>query len=128
MEKHSGKFFVLIAGLIIFAHAVIPHHHHFDSIDSHAEKTVCETSNSEKHNDNPKTHCHALNIVVTEKAGNSTIATALLQLGFDFYIPPNSRNLEFVRNSLIQPISFICSLPEQIFLTSRSLRAPPVTA
>lgn len=128
MEKHTGKISVLIAGLIIFAHAVIPHHHHFDTIDSHAEKTTCETSNSEKHNDNPETHCHALNIVVSEKAGNIAIATShTLQLVFDLYIPQNSQDLEFERNPLTRLFSLESFPPKQIFLTNQSLRAPPVS-
>jgi len=128
LEKHTGKFLVLIAGIIIFAHAVVPHHHHFDSINSHSQNSHCETSNPEKHGDNPETHCHALNIVVSEKPGNLTVAALIVsQPAIDLSITQTKPDLELTRNSLILPIPFGFSPPEQIFLTNHSLRAPPAT-
>lgn len=126
--KHISKFFILIAGLIIFAHAVIPHHHHFDSIEAHPENLECETTNTDGHNENPDTHCHALNIIVSEKSGNSTVNSSLVsQLHFGLFSVNAKPEIAFNFNGKTLVIYFGFSPPRQIFLSNHSLRAPPAT-
>ncbi len=57
---------MLLAGLIILFQAIIPHHLHFDSIESHPENLECETTNTNSHNENPDMHCHAFNLIFSE--------------------------------------------------------------
>lgn len=49
--KNTAVFSLGLAGLIIIAHLLIPHHHDFDPTSS------CESSN----------HCHALNNLIEDK-------------------------------------------------------------
>ena len=126
LEKHTGKFLVLIAGIIIFAHAVVPHHHHFDSVESHSESSECKTSKSEKHGENHETHCHALNIVVSEKSGDVDVKLPLVtQLHFDLFRSESKSDIALNVDEVIGIIYFCFSPPKQIFLTNYSLRAPP---
>lgn len=126
--KHTSIFLILIAGLIICAHAVIPHHHHFDSIEAHPENLECETTNTDSHNENPDTHCHALNIVVSEKANRRAVTvTIALKPFLDLFTVPHKPDLKLTIKEIIQPIYLGVSPPEQIFLTNHSLRAPPAT-
>lgn len=128
MEKYTGRLLVLIAGIIIFAHAVVPHHHHFDSIDAHSENSECETSNSERHGEKPKTHCHAFNIIVSEKSNNVFVKLSLAsQLHFDLFNIETKPTIALNINSVIHTIYFGFSPLKQIFLTNHSLRAPPAT-
>ncbi len=58
-----------MAGLIIMAHGVIPHHHHYDSIYSHTDYHPCTASHEHQHDHETKKehekdagqHCHAFN-------------------------------------------------------------------
>jgi len=125
---HKLNFFTILAGIIIFAHTVIPHHHHFDSIEAHPENLECETSNPDKHNENPEAHCHAFNIIITNSGSDLTIQSSpspkfnvdlfdiktSTDLASELYVVNYTHCLKFVPN-------------KQIFLTNHSLRAPPIT-
>ena len=58
--KNIFSLLLLIAGLVIFSHAVIPHDHHYDA--------ACETEHHEHHDDEEEgrhpMHCHFLNDIV----------------------------------------------------------------
>ena len=45
-------------GLLLLSHAIIPHHHHFDSIFDHKQQT--------EHSDEHSQHCHAFNILFSD--------------------------------------------------------------
>tara|TARA_R110001583_G_scaffold10417_12_gene47977 strand:- start:37064 stop:37462 length:399 start_codon:yes stop_codon:yes gene_type:complete len=127
--KHISKFLILIAGLIIFAHAVIPHHHHFDSIDAHSENSECKTSNSDMHSENPETHCHAFNITVSEKQSDIVVNSATVShLHFDLFSIEIKPDIALNINDITNNIHLGFSLLKQKFLTNHSLRAPPATA
>ena len=56
MHKRRKKIklsLVWLIGLMLFSHAVIPHHHHFDSVFEHSQET--------NHSDEKSQHCHAFN-------------------------------------------------------------------
>ena len=127
-EKYNGTFLILIAGIIIFAHAVIPHHHHFDSVETHPENLECENTRPDKHNENPDTHCHALNLIISEKANDLVVNTpAESNFHFDLFCVESNYELT-VRIDPFKTCFFLSAQQKQIFLTSRSLRAPPATA
>jgi hypothetical protein len=119
---------ILIAGLIIFAHAVIPHHHHFDSRETLPENLECETANTDRHNENPDTHCHAFNLIISERGDDLTIHSATAS---NFNIDLFYFNADFDFASKLNEVNhthcFIFSPHKQIFLTNISLRAPPAT-
>jgi hypothetical protein len=126
--KHTSKFLILVAGIIIFAHAVIPHHHHFDSIEAHQENLECENTNPDKHNENPDTHCHAFNLIISEKANDLVVNTpSESNFHFDLFCVESNPELTVRVEDPSKTCFFISTLQKQKFLTSRSLRAPPAT-
>lgn len=127
-ENHTAKFLILIAGIIIFAHTVVPHHHHFDTIEAHPDNSECKTSNSDRHGENPETHCHALNIIVSEKLSYAVVKSSLVtQLHFDLFNIETKLDIALNINDVIHVIYFGFSPYKQIFLSNHSLRAPPAT-
>ena len=126
--KHRSKFFILIAGIIIFAHAVVPHHHHFDSVEAHPENLECENTRHDKHNENPDTHCHAFNLIISEKANDLVVNTpAESNFHFDLFFAESNPESTVKVDDTSKTCFFVPAQHKQIFLTSRSLRAPPAT-
>jgi hypothetical protein len=127
--KHTSKFLILIAGIIIFAHAVVPHHHHFDSIETHPENIDCENTRTDNHNENPDTHCYAFNLIISEKANDLVVNTpAESNFHFDLFCVESNYELTVRVDDPFKSCFFVLAQQKQIFLTSRSLRAPPATA
>lgn len=128
MEKHTGKFLVLITGIIIFAHSVIPHQHYFDSIEAYSGNAECNTTNSTRQGKNPEKHCHALNIVISEESSKIAVKSSLLsQVHFDLCNTDREPETALNTNNAINVIYVGFSPPKQLFLTNPSLRAPPTT-
>lgn len=126
--KHTSKFLILIAGIIIFAHAVVPHHHHFDSIEAHADNLECENTRHDKHNENPDTHCHAFNLIISEKANDLVVNTpSVSNFHFDLFCAESIHELIVSDDAPFKSCFFVAAQQKQIFLTSRLLRAPPAT-
>ncbi|MDD3093322.1 MAG: hypothetical protein PHV04_04280 [Clostridia bacterium] len=126
--KNSRIVLILLAGLIILLHATIPHHHHFDSIEAHPENLECETTNSDRHNENPDTHCHAFNLIISE-TGNDLILLSSPASNFNLDLFGINTNIELASklNVVNYTHCFIFFPHKQIFLTNHSLRAPPAT-
>lgn len=127
--QHTGSFFTFLAGLIILAHTVVPHHHHFEITHASKEESACETPVQGQNPEKPDTHCHAFNILVSEK----TITTSLNQSlsGHFNFFPAGS-----IVQSEIPPVKDITTtifgnhaiFIKQFFYTAHSLRAPPAIA
>ena len=119
---------ILIAGLIIFAHAVIPHHHHFDSREAFSENLECETTNTESHNDNPDAHCHAFNLIISEKGNDLTTRSATASnFNSDLFYIITDFDFASKLNEVNHTHCFTHPTHKQIFLTNISLRGPPAT-
>ena len=62
--KNTFAYILLIVGLIIFSHSIIPHDHHYTN--------VCETEHDAHQGhedaDNDPVHCHFLNDIIIDKA------------------------------------------------------------
>ena len=121
--RHIGLFSLFLAWSIIFAHSVIPHHHHFDIL--YADHTPdCEFLRESCKSKNHLPDCHALNILAKEKSDQH------IEKSFS----PKSFELFFVEQKID-----IANLPEITFLhfeekvpipktsvnTFHSLRSPP---
>jgi hypothetical protein len=127
--QHIGRIFTFLAGLIILAHAVVPHHHHFDSIETHPENIDCENTRTDKHNENPDKHCHAFNLIISNKANDLVVNTpAESNFYFDLFCVESNHELTVRVDDPFKTCFFVSAKQMQIFLTSRSLRAPPATA
>lgn len=53
--------FVTAIMLMLGSHALLPHHHHFDSHYSHNYPLPVDSKHDHNESDNPATHCHAFN-------------------------------------------------------------------
>lgn len=126
--RDSKIVFMLLAGLIILLHAITPHHHHYDTIESHPEDLECETIHTESHNENPDTHCHAFNLIFSDNGNDLTIKLSIENnLSFDLFeknteldFAPKLYEVNYTHRFLFFPL-------KQVFLTNHSLRAPPAT-
>lgn len=121
-----GWLFTILAGLIILAHLVVPHHHHFELAHSSEHQTNCEESTQEKSNKNPVSHCHAFNILISERATNTSLNKTQSE-DFSFCTSGTNNNIEISPDIKVltniydyQTISI-----KLYFFTSHSLRAPP---
>lgn len=85
--KNINTPYAWLIGLLLFAHGLTPHHHHFDSVYDHLQHPVQQENHAE---DNPL-HCHAFNdlILDTEISANNISLkeiTAVLLVEEDFYL------------------------------------------
>jgi len=127
--QHIGRLFTFLAGLIILAHVVVPHDHHFDTTHSSAKESSCESSSQDENTENSYPHCHALNILVSEKANTSSLNQSLPEF-FNFFSPGIIVNLEIpsVKTVTTPFFSHQAIFLKQFFFTAQSLRGPPANA
>jgi len=127
--QYIGGVFTFLAGLIILAHAVVPHHHHFELTHSSGQESTCEIPAQEKNTETQDSHCHAFNILVSEK----TSTTALNQSLTDHfeYLPAGiilQIEVPPVKNITATIFGNHANFIKQFFFTAHSLRGPPVNA
>ncbi|MCF8303607.1 MAG: hypothetical protein K9I94_10070 [Bacteroidales bacterium] len=125
--RHIGGFFTFLAGLIIFAHAVVPHDHHFEIMPSPEQGSTCEVPVQGQNPEVPDSHCHAFNVMVSEKK----IATSLNQtLSDHFHTAGVILQIETppVNNITVTIFGNHTGFIKQFFFTAYSLRAPPAIA
>ncbi len=68
-NRHIKVTLMLTAGLLILLHSIIPHHHHYNTLDHN------NCSPTETHSEMPdkaKTHCHAFNNIVFENINHTS--------------------------------------------------------
>lgn len=127
--QHIGGIFTFLAGLILFAHAVVPHHHHFEITHSSEKEAACETPVQGQNPDVPAPHCHAFNVLISE----NTITTSLnhsLSDHFNFGTAGIIVQIETPSAKDITTTIFYkhADFIKQFFFTAHSLRAPPAIA
>ena len=66
--KNIPPFFLLLAGLIVIAHMIIPHDHHLSESGSDLNDTCPFSKNKTSHSTHFPVHCHAFNDIASEKA------------------------------------------------------------
>ncbi len=123
LGKSVGVIILLLAGLVIFLHATIPHHHHFDS--DFANMYSETNSHKTKDNSNRDFHCHSLNIIFAEKVVHKpvklqeTITPNVFAVLVSF--------IAFPQNILTTPPIFPQNgiPPKYFFSTKLILRGPP---
>ena len=126
--QHIGRLFTFLAGLIILAHTVVPHHHHFELRSSEQEST-CECTSQEKNKENPVSHCHVFNILAVGKTTNSFLNNSSSE-NFSFILTGIIADIETfpVKNLITTLFDHQVKFLNHFFFTSQSLRAPPVNA
>jgi hypothetical protein len=124
--QHIGRVFTFLAGLIISAHAVVPHHHHFEVTHSPKQESNCESSSQGEGDDNQDFHCRAFNILVSERTTSSSVNQSLPEcislyftgLNVNIAIPP----VKNITSTVFSPQAVFL---KQFFISAQSLRAPP---
>jgi hypothetical protein len=66
--KNTPVFFLLLAGLAINAHMIIPHDHHMMESIASQDDTCPISNNKTDHHTGFPVHCHAFNDLTAEKA------------------------------------------------------------
>jgi len=74
--ENISKLFLLTAGLLLLAHAAIPHHHHYGFVH-HQDTTECSSETHDKDNDVPESHCNAFNIITASNHGTNNLISFL---------------------------------------------------
>lgn len=128
-RQHIGGLFAFLAGMIILAHAVVPHHHHFEFTHLSEQESTCESPDQENGNEAPISHCHVFNILVSEKTTNISVKQSLSE-NFNSYLAGSNANVEIlpVKNVTETIFDHQFIFLKQFFFTAHSLRAPPATA
>ncbi|MFO8001076.1 MAG: hypothetical protein R6U46_07525 [Marinilabilia sp.] len=89
--KYIGLFFLWLAGLVIFGHEVIPHHHHTHSAYIHnysAEHDACEHSeDGATPFDDCSSHCHAFNDITVERQSFVKLSQPEITLDPNLFLP-----------------------------------------
>ncbi|MFV0521220.1 MAG: hypothetical protein ACK5MI_02150 [Mangrovibacterium sp.] len=121
-NRYNGKFLLLLAGLILFAHSIIPHDHHPELIHS-SEDSVYENHPNEK--PTHELHCHAFNLLDTK---SQVVVSDFVSLhAVDFFLLPEREQLSL--NCCEHSVAGCCHQTAEFSITvlnSRSLRAPPL--
>lgn len=127
--QHIGSFFTFLAGLIILAHAVVPHHHHFELTRSPAQESSCESSSQKKNTETPVSHCHAFNVLVSAKTSTTSLNNSISD-NFNFDIAGINVQMEIppVNNLTATIFGNHTIFIKQFLFTAHSLRAPPAIA
>ncbi len=124
IKEKIPRFFLLLAGLIITAHMIIPHDHHLAGIIPGGDET-CPVSKDNKrpHNGFP-IHCHAFNDINAEEA-TTFILPGNVHISYDriaHFPDPLVIELQvvFTRNFDVQR-----TIPDFSLTETCLLRAPP---
>lgn len=127
--QHIGRIFTFLAGLIILAHAVVPHHHHFELTHSSEQESTCEIPTQEKNSKAHDAHCHTLNILVSEKTSTTSL-NQFISDHFNFDIAGIIVQVEIppVKDIITTIFGNHALFIKQFFFTGLSLRGPPVNA
>ncbi|MFV0365689.1 MAG: hypothetical protein ACK5JS_04190 [Mangrovibacterium sp.] len=124
IKYYSEKFFLLLAGLIVFAHTIIPHDHHPELIHS-----ALDSSYENHNNDNsaPLAHCHAFNLL-DAKQDNLCLPQQLAIHSASLFLLAEDNAPLFVCSKDATPLPQLCKnfSPHEL-ITALPLRAPPVS-
>ncbi|VAW20778.1 hypothetical protein MNBD_BACTEROID01-1131 [hydrothermal vent metagenome] len=123
--KNTSTFFLWLAGLIIFSHAITPHHHHFSPIVNYSHQV--------NHKDNPPEdnpfHCHSFNNLAIDKVEVISNKSSSIKIISDIAII-NSTCFQYSKN----PRKRICfstnndCLLNIVFLKNSPTRGSPAIA
>lgn len=119
------KYIFLLAGLVILAHAVIPHHHFEENLPPDNQMT---SSHLDHHTHNDEFRCLFTNKLFVEKSPQFKIKKQQQVNLFPFTTETDKQNtFIFCASEFIQT-DFGCSNSSAYILTESPLRAPPICA
>jgi hypothetical protein len=128
MKKVTSKIPVLFlwaAWIVLTAHSIIPHDHHFQESSGSLENSCPASDHQSDHHSKFPTHCQALNDLTSEKAIIYFFPGSITSI--DFIAADNSSVADF--ESYLHSCTII-ELPEHLpvshLLELSPFRAPPV--
>lgn len=124
-KKHIGYFFLVLTGLVMFAHAIVPHHHHFELYDA-SDDNHSEHSAPINQGEQSDTYCHSLNILTTTKTETQAVKVTSLSKDVDFLFTIEKTEYPISEDFNVFRPNETPKHAKQIFITARSLRAPPI--
>lgn len=127
-EKNIRIELILLAGLVILLHSLIPHHHHSISLDDYNYSDFSTTQTSGDSTDKAAKHCYAFNNIITEKGYTIAIDTQT-ESNLPLYFITVLNTIQ-VNNRVDSTTFFIQNIVplKQYFSTELSFRGPPALA
>lgn len=124
IDKHISKLLCLLAGMIIFAHSVIPHNHDYNNLESYIEYLLPDSEG--QYNDNDS--CHFLNKLFSEESKESIVkSNIVIHYNIDLLnIESSSKNV--LPLNIKKGISSHFPHSKQVLLDHYTLRGPPMLA
>jgi len=128
MRKKVAICFLLLANIVLLAHAVLPHHHHNDG-------SVCffvNSCNKDVSGDNENHHnrcddCSLINnVFINQQQGQDHIKYEPASHTVLFIIPDNHIDFKQLTSFSFEHIPFLTSFFSSAVLRTCGLRAPPV--
>jgi hypothetical protein len=122
--KNIRVFFLLLAGLALNAHMIIPHDHHLAESVAGSENDCPVSDGETSHHTGFPVHCHAFNDLTSEKVRSNHITT---------YIKYSFLIISSLSDATAKELHFSCRsisdfrepFPDSFLLEYSSLRAPP---
>lgn len=120
------KIFAYLLSIILFAHTIVPHHHHFDVTSLSSQILTCTSSNHEKEHEHHASHCIAFNILKAEKtlklSKNQTINNFL-----QFYFERNKvfNDIPHINLNFSKIFTYKIVFLKQFKVDALLLRGPP---
>ncbi|MCF8326720.1 MAG: hypothetical protein K9I29_00370 [Bacteroidales bacterium] len=123
--QNISRLFLLTAGILLLAHAAIPHHHHYGFVH-HQDTTECSSEAHDNEEETPQSHCNAFNIITASHSGNNNLISFIEAEDIDilFYDKPGT-------NLVIKKISGTPNFKQDYYpinpflYSDLSLRGPP---
>ena len=120
--KRIQSVFLILAGLLLVAHMVVPHDHHM-TVSEESDNEECPVNDPDaKHHSGFPPHCHAFNDITSEKPVIYILkyqVNVLDACGFSESI------LLDLRNTSCSVFAFVDPFPEPYHQGLSQLRAPP---
>jgi hypothetical protein len=122
--KYIPGFFLLLAGLAVSAHAIIPHDHHLSESSASHDDTCPFSNDKPDHHKGFPIHCHAFNDLASEKIVMSLVPLVDRHnyIAIATVFDPFAFSLRFQSSS---DSDYWELIPEPSLLEFSPLRAPP---
>ena len=122
--KNIPVFFLVLAGLAISAHLIIPHDHHLSDTYLYQEDKCPASNGKTSHNSGLPIHCHAFNDLASEKATTYVLTKIIRSKNISNDFLPDSFSFE-ITVPIITIFDIRERFPDSYFVQLSPLRAPP---
>jgi len=128
MRKKTAIGFLLLANIVLLAHAVLPHHHHNDgSVCFFVNSCNKDVSGDNENHQNRCDDCSLINnVFINQQQGQDHIKYEPASHPVSFIISDNHIDFKQLTSFSFENIPFLTSLYSSATLRTYGLRAPPV--